>query len=89
MLKLDLDLTELKERLFGITDTQEQWSVILDMYMEDYEKQHPELSSFVDMDEKEATGFMSKICSELVSNGTISRDSKTGGFIFPKINIFQ
>lgn len=86
-MKLDLDITELKERLFGVTKIDEQWAIIFSMYMEDYDRKHPN-GTLINSDEK-IKEFMDTVSERLVANGTIKKDAKTGQFLLPHLDIFQ
>jgi hypothetical protein len=86
MTSLDLDINDLKERLFGVMNPSEQWSIVFVMYMEDYEKKHP--SSKPIATDEEMTNFIERVSNRLVANGTISKNSD-GKFVYPKLNIFQ
>lgn len=85
MIGLDLNTDELKERLLGVTDIQQQWSIVFVMYMEDYEKNHPDHTITTD---DEMADFIQRVSNQLVSNGTISKNSD-GQFVLPKLNIFE
>lgn len=79
-----LNIGELKKRLSGVYGVENQWAIVLNMYMEDYKKKFPKaplLKTKVGREE-----FLYSICNTLVS-GKIIGISPHGRYIFPILTL--
>lgn len=86
-MNLDIDVTELKERLFGVTETNDQWAILFSMYMEDYDRKYPNDGLLITAEGIKA--FMDRVSEKLVANGTIKKDPETGQFLLPHLDMFH
>lgn len=76
-----LNIAELKKRLVGVYGVDQQWAIVLNMYMEDYKKKFPKAPLLETKNGREE--FLYSICNTLVSGKIIGISPESGRYIFP------